>query len=114
MCGENFGDRMASYKTAGSPPRVRGKLVHERQGLTRVRLTPACAGKTKHLTRYDSLARAHPRVCGENADLAGAARIRDGSPPRVRGKRQERRHPSARTWLSPACAGKTSRPIQRR
>ncbi|EFW09829.1 hypothetical protein HMPREF9005_1188 [Actinomyces sp. oral taxon 178 str. F0338] len=71
------------------------------------RLIPARAGKTASTARTRACSPAHPRACGENwKDLADAAQ-KQGSSPRVRGKRQvaEGRTPSH--GLIPARAGKT-------
>ena len=116
VCGENGRCTSSPPTAGGSPPRVRGKRRRRRQHGPRPRLTPACAGKTFLVIESIRGRSAHPRVCGENADIAGAARIRDGSPPRVRGK--PGRAPQRRTAprLTPACAGKTPprRPRPRR
>ena len=71
------------------------------------RLIPACAGKTQRRGPGHAPARAHPRVCGENARRPFASAMIFGSSPRVRGKlhsMEPRRH---RCGLIPACAGKT-------
>ena len=46
VCGENAGAGDALPHRGGSSPRVRGKLLRHRQERARVRLIPACAGKT--------------------------------------------------------------------
>ena len=46
VCGENSSSASSPFIMSGSPPRVRGKLRHERRVLVRRRITPACAGKT--------------------------------------------------------------------
>ena len=51
--------------------------------------------------------RAHPRVCGENLVLDRLKSDRQGSSPRVRGKRTDRALFNAPGRLIPACAGKT-------
>ena len=50
---------------------------------------------------------AHPRVCGENEWTRPSAGRREGSSPRVRGKRQASQSLRMRKGLIPACAGKT-------
>ena len=50
---------------------------------------------------------AHPRVCGENPPEDPARVALGGSPPRVRGKREELRGDLRLGRLTPACAGKT-------
>ena len=74
----------------GSSPRVRGKRFERACGLAKLRLIPACAGKTK-IPFLNRLSRtAHPRVCGENFDFIEDFLHFTGSSPRVRGKQGER------------------------
>ena len=72
----------------GSSPRVRGK--HEVLAGVRGdgRLIPACAGKTVAAELRLRVAKAHPRVCGENLMMSATAEAVSGSSPRVRGKRR--------------------------
>ena len=51
------------------------------------RITPACAGKTIHSIFPSPCRRHHPRACEENIDRDTDEELREGSPPRVRGKR---------------------------
>ena len=107
MCGENSLAGQCALALQGSPPRVRGKRRPGRRGPCGVRLTPACAGKTRDLRYSATQTGAHPRVCGENTYWPPLQPRDQGSPPRVRGKRQRQlgRVPEGR--LTPACAGKT-------
>ena len=50
----------------------------------------------------------HPRVCGENPEMAVCYLDNGGSPPRVRGKRECCALKSVNHRITPACAGKTS------
>ena len=108
VCGENLVGGGGDEGVRGSPPRVRGKLIISPLSLSRVGLTPACAGKT--LTRHPSPRQqwAHPRVCGENTRATPRAAMVTGSPPRVRGKRSGSPPPAQTPRLTPACAGKTA------
>ena len=91
----------------GSSPRVRGKRKPHYPRLGLRRLIPACAGKTPSRNCPRPSRRAHPRVCGENANLGRAGSRPTGSSPRVRGKPEgDRPRPRPRR-LIPACAGKT-------
>ena len=92
---------------AGSSPRVRGKPPPGLDGGGRVRLIPACAGKTRLACTRDPVYRAHPRVCGENLHSSKQRPGFRGSSPRVRGKRGIGRRFPPRAGLIPACAGKT-------
>ena len=71
---------------AGSPPRVRGKPRGSGSSFPRIRITPACAGKTNSFIAALKACQDHPRVCGENLCIYQYSRGRPGSPPRVRGK----------------------------
>ena len=108
VCGENWPTETRSASTDGSSPRVRGKLRRRRPIHERLRLIPACAGKTRAASARGVRPTAHPRVCGENGErdcvLAGLT----GSSPRVRGKLRARVHGHAQAGLIPACAGKTA------
>ena len=75
-----------SIRSAGSPPRMRGKgqplyIVVSESGIT-----PACAGKSVAITCRAWYPRDHPRVCGEKEAGALSEVYETGSPPRVRGK----------------------------
>ena len=127
VCGENSQRDAEDALSAGSSPRVRGKLSPAIRDLAPVGLIPACAGKTLIPTRPKHGGRAHPRVCGENCfyrfRVRGAGLIPAcagktvftvfacaalGSSPRVRGKRVVWFHARPAGGLIPACAGKTS------
>ena len=91
----------------GSPPRVRGKLVSDGVPGRRLRITPACAGKTRPQRSVARSAEDHPRVCGENLKREKTVDLTRGSPPRVRGKQGGKRIRKAEERITPACAGKT-------
>ena len=78
--------------------------------MTNFGLIPACAGKTGPPSIAVELARAHPRVCGENCMVSRFIWYLHGSSPRVRGKLIPRGEGTLSWGLIPACAGKTSRP----
>ena len=46
MCGEKETGEYWNDKHKGSPPRVRGKVLAALMPENRVRITPACAGKS--------------------------------------------------------------------
>ena len=86
VCGENLPAFDTIPTTAGSSPRVRGKLYgYAGSGLV-MGLIPACAGKTKISGEFYQEYGAHPRVCGENAAFKALDALDEGSSPRVRGK----------------------------
>ena len=70
-------------------------------------ITPACAGKTLRLPRFQQLGRDHPRVCGKNGVLSMSLKRDMGSPPRVREKLDRVKEENLVTRITPACAGKT-------
>ena len=110
VCGENVWAPQAGDPDEGSSPRVRGK-PHRLGPHARPRgLIPACAGKTAGTIVVTHPTGAHPRVCGENRGERFADCRRDGSSPRVRGKRHRGLRRRLPCGLIPACAGKTSRP----
>ena len=86
MCGENYAIVHTGLRGFGSPPRVRGKRLADKNADLGQRITPACAGKTKLLFCVEKCLTDHPRVCGENAHNAEILLKLLGSPPRVRGK----------------------------
>ena len=107
VCGENLPQRQSAIEPIGSPPRVRGKPPPRLYGLRPVRITPACAGKTKRYRVCKGGRGDHPRVCGENDDIRDAVMTLVGSPPRVRGKREVLLRKAVVRGITPACAGKT-------
>ena len=74
---------------------------------SRVRLIPACAGKTFIAPNMHRDAGAHPRVCGENRRPGTLPTLAAGSSPRVRGKPGRGQRGESPCRLIPACAGKT-------
>ena len=87
VCGENSPHSGQTRLGAGSSPRVRGKRPAREPASPRLRLIPACAGKTAAQWGSLRVDRAHPRVCGENNVGLNRASSEPGSSPRVRGKR---------------------------
>ena len=71
-------------------------------------LIPACAGKNREDSWRLTRRRAHPRVCGENRIITFRQGSKQGSSPRVRGKRCSCVEAVGSARLIPACAGKTS------
>ena len=108
VCGENVVPRALAGVTAGSSPRVRGKLEVRLGGGGNLGLIPACAGKTAMLAAGAGLKKAHPRVCGENLEEFAVTPAPFGSSPRVRGKQQAACVGITVSGLIPACAGKTA------
>ena len=76
-------------------------------------ITPAYAGKTFGLSSNASGSWDHPRVCGENTPRDYGQKIQIGSPPRMRGKREDVSNLRKETGITPAYAGKTCQILQR-
>ena len=93
VCGEKSHCVLSLYVVLGSPPRMRGKapcwaLRHITDGIT-----PAYAGKRLMVTSHSARTWDHPRVCGEKWCVVAVLQIKQGSPPRMRGKVRCRRCP---------------------
>ena len=71
---------------AGSPPRVRGKVIDTVMPVNGKGITPACAGKRCTQDMLTAGCWDHPRVCGEKKSETVLMSTPTGSPPRVRGK----------------------------
>ena len=86
MCGEKPVDARNVAVQRGSPPHVRGKVLHEDFEWRDDGITPACAGKRSRSGSAAPRSRDHPRMCGEKQKLSVPKRGKMGSPPHVRGK----------------------------
>ena len=56
----------------------------------------------------ESIGRDHPRVCGEKYDRAWCADMKEGSPPRMRGKGYIQNLKGRGLRITPAYAGKST------
>ena len=105
--GENTACSAGRAHVMGSSPRGRGKRDNTQQFFPHFGLIPAWAGKTKRAVSRGILARAHPRVGGENTVKSSPTSSLRGSSPRGRGKRFPGDTDLAAFGLIPAWAGKT-------
>ena len=84
------GEKVKRYTDAGmvpgSPPRGRGKDVKDKAGHLPAGITPAWAGKSIQSSGPLHTAGDHPRVGGEKRPDLPSCLLRQGSPPRGRGK----------------------------
>ena len=110
VCGEKVGGISARSCCTGSPPRMRGKAGFAMYLDVSARITPAYAGKRKSCAAQKTSAWDHPRVCGEKQALLCTWMFLQGSPPRMRGKESHARRKRQAHGITPACAGKSSRP----
>ena len=106
MCGEKTTYSPSPPSARGSPPRVRGKDVLDRDRVSQLGITPACAGKSRAISAFPSAIQDHPRVCGEKTLQGVPHGPLPGSPPRVRGKEVLAFIALALFGITPACAGK--------
>ena len=96
-------------------PRVCGEKLHLTvHACIHFGITPACAGKRAVLSCPGLSHPDHPRVCGEKTAPDCRMLNMSGSPPRVRGKGFLFRRLLWSMGITPACAGKRSRPRSRR
>ena len=91
----------------GSPPRVRSRHRRRLQRHLFHGITSACAEQTRSSRAAGSRTGDHLRVCG--ADLAQSLfdPLDQGSPPRVRSRRSERRERADGRGITSACAEQT-------
>ena len=112
MRGEDGSRPDSSPIPRGSPPHARGRLWRRPRAAECVRITPACAGKTRRTALSISDFQDHPRMRGEDSGHRRGRLPSLGSPPHARG-RPDAPDGILLTWrITPACAGKTplSRP----
>ena len=107
VCGEKARSICRPLCKMGSPPRMRGKVSVHSAFSPFVRITPACAGKSRRLSHCRSQFWDHPRVCGEKLSLSTRPRAKSGSPPRMRGKDLSDNELQVLDGITPAYAGKS-------
>ena len=71
-----------------------------------MRITPAYAGKSEIVPRFENGIKDHPRLCGEKEILQGGDEKCMGSPPPMRGKVDETISIYIDEGITPAYAGK--------
>ena len=110
VCGEKLCAPPSLPKGRGSPPRMRGKVYFSRQFFSGHGITPAYAGKSRRQRQKLDLCRDHPRVCGEKLLCVLDTMHLQGSPPRMRGKEEDKMGCSRPLRITPAYAGKSIMP----
>ena len=90
MGGEKIIWASVSIAALGLPPRRRGKVVGHSGVLLDVGITPAWAGKGVQKLCILSIDQDHPRVGGEKLRMGFLRGLVLGSPPRGRGKGDDR------------------------
>ena len=107
VCGEHAHRKLTITCKRDSPPRVRGAPDEPILRVAEIRLTPACAGSTRHPPTAPHDQPTHPRVCGEHCCSRTCNATRSDSPPRVRGALWGDEPAAWSRRLTPACAGST-------
>ena len=107
VCGEKSSLMQMDVGPLGSPPRMRGKGLVGFELDIRIRITPACAGKSLSPAPEKALPGDHPRMCGEKFNCNPGSPQHWGSPPHMRGKAKIFRRWSAEMGITPAYAGKS-------
>ena len=96
------------------PPRGRGKVDGPPAQVGRGRITPAQAGRSPYFLYGKKDYKDHPRIGGEKAELTAAVISAMGSPPRRRGKGYREFGIDISDRITPAQAGKSVAPRQKR
>ena len=107
MRGEKRTLRALRKENKGSPPLARGKGNDTILYIGIDRITPACAGKSKGISKFLSGHKDHPRLRGEKVFLIFGALWLPGSPPLARGKGGFVNSAAGVIGITPACAGKS-------
>ena len=111
MGGEKFAWFTTPLLYSGSPPRGRGKVFCVALCIDFLGITPAWAGKSKIWNEWFRDEKDHPRVGGEKFETLPLEIRNKGSPPRGRGKGFVILGKPEPLWITPAWAGKSSRPL---
>ncbi|KFI48490.1 hypothetical protein BBOU_0619 [Bifidobacterium boum] len=114
MRGEHVTAGHVSPAHSGSSPHARGTLGQSRHAVRHAGIIPACAGNTCATYWRPSTTRDHPRMRGEHAAEKSAESTAQGSSPHARGTRPLSEWAKGQAGIIPACAGNTSRWVNRR
>ena len=113
MGGEKPGVCYTQCAKRGSPPRGRGKGWKAQEIKGKYGITPAWAGKSRLFIGFHFFGEDHPRVGGEKHMMRLHPIFPPGSPPRGRGKDRHHITGGLDAGITPAWAGKSSRPCVR-
>ena len=111
MCREKFIVTLWTAPNLGSPLRVQGKVWLQINISGKLRITPACAGKSYERMCVKRADQDHPCVCREKDLTAADGSKGIGSPLRVQGKVCAILYICAYLRITPACAGKSLLPF---
>ena len=107
VCGKNPAIVPPTLDYLGSPPRVREEPYFSNIFFCCIRITPACAGRTRSVNFSLYFFWDHPRVCGKNLSPKYFTATPPGSPPRVREELYTSSLFPHFHRITPACAGRT-------
>ena len=107
LCGEKSPVRANTCPVRGSPPPMRGKVLHCFGNVKDQGITPAYAGKRPFAVDETPAGWDHPRLCGEKFRLALGDNDFTGSPPPMRGKVPATVCFVRKIRITPAYAGKS-------
>ena len=107
MCGKDPSRPFLTSVALGSPPHVREGQTLLIFSIIGVRITPACAGRTKHIVSINLTGQDHPRMCGKDSRIATFKYLIPGSPPHVREGLSYNCCDFSVCRITPACAGRT-------
>ena len=110
-CGEKFCLHTGLLGAVGSPPPMRGKVMHLGVAVYAGGITPAHAGKRAPITTKNLSKKDHPRPCGEKTSAQSRVRAAAGSPPPMRGKAWRASKDGDGAGITPAHAGKSLAPF---
>ena len=113
LCGEKPTFCIFVKISRGSPPPMRGKAVQLPVVISTTRITPAYAGKSIDISKWNGNIEDHPRLCGEKNSKSTGSSMAIGSPPPMRGKVSLIFCKYSRTGITPAYAGKRNRDQKR-
>ena len=105
-CREKIVNLCFVSRVTGSPLRVQGKVLIPSVIWSLVRITPACAGKSKRHNGFAATTKDHPCVCREKKRFIAVVNVGKGSPLRVQGKGHYYIAYRQQSGITPACAGK--------
>ena len=108
-CGKDSERSAKPWPITGSPPLVRERPVHRRDGGRCIGITPARAGKTSSSMVPPKSMQDHPRSCGKDCITSWSIILFLGSPPLVRERHVISSQRKRILGITPARAGKTGR-----
>ena len=107
VCGEHPFRSGVHAAVRGSSPRMRGTPAARAAATAAHWIIPAYAGNTPTFPWSTTVARDHPRVCGEHCSNCLIFHRMAGSSPRMRGTHFAKKRPKTPRGIIPAYAGNT-------